>query len=353
MRTKIKNGIPAFLAISVFATAEMITMFEIISEHQRYNFEIICNISMLIVAVLSFFLMGLPISSDSSYSPAKALSNIAVSAVAFTMNIDVFEHTFRSGHFLEDFRGWHICWAICAALQIIFLTRLGKTLLLKTGCMAKTLEVFFSELWHVLSHNKIRFIILTFGITIWGIFFGALCSDKNASAILSDIKFWESSLLLWIYYLILVLMINLLFHIVPKIAVAVQNASGKAIVAITLILIIAILANVLPALLQALTTILCIPVFITGMFLLIIRRIGSNNSTSGNERTGNKDINSKDAFVVLLCFIVIPLVFIFLITFLKAGNSNIIAENPTSVTAWLDFMGTVAEMAEAFFDLFR
>lgn len=357
MRNKIKNGMPAFLAIGVFALIEIINIFDFVPEHQRYNFEIMSNILMLIVAAVGFFLMGFPPSSDSGRSRGEEIfSNIVVSAMAFAMNIDVFEHTLRRDHILEDLWGWHTCWVICTVLQMILLTGFGKAalyqikmFLMKIGRIGKALETFFSGLWSMLTYSKGRFLFVVFGIAIWGAFFANLCRDKSASDILSDMGFWANSVLLWIYYFAVITLVYVLFHVFPKLRAAIQNASGKTVMAITLIFIIAILSSVLSSLLKVLATIILIPASVTGSVWFAVNKINTDSNSANDEGVQGKEINSKDVLLILLCFLGLPLTFIFLMTFLGTDGKSAIVEDPTSFTAWLEFINTVADVARTFF----
>ena len=60
MWMKWKNGIPAFLAALIILVVQAVNILGRVPQQHRVNFEIMSNAFMLIVAVVSFFWIGLP-----------------------------------------------------------------------------------------------------------------------------------------------------------------------------------------------------------------------------------------------------------------------------------------------------
>ena len=360
MKNKIQNGIPAFLAISVLLAAEIIKISEVVPERQQNNFEIMSNVVMLIVAAVGFLLWGLPSLSGSSCSVGKIFSNIVVSVMAFVMNIDVFESAIRHNYLLEDLWGWHTCWIICILLQILFLTGLGRVicgqiriLINIINNMIKVLENLFSILLDAMKRNQFQILFVVIGFLFWGVFFGTLCRSKSPADIFSDISFWKSSALLWIFYFMVAFLLYIVPSVFQRVKATIQNTSGKVILMGTLLFFFAILTNVLPSLLQALAVVISIPATLTGSLWIVVKKVHSSGTDIENKYVKPEYNKPKYVLIILLYFVGIPLTLLFFVTFLWAGGSDIIEQDPTNITSWLDFLGTVAEVAKALLNLFR
>lgn len=122
-------SVPAFAATAVLLTAVLVDVRMTMTGRSGYHIDTIFNAIFIGIAILGFFLVGLPTKMQNERRLAGLLSNLLVSMLAFPMNIAVFGHKVNWTSPLEDLWGGHIGWLCSAVLQILLLSGLGEQLL--------------------------------------------------------------------------------------------------------------------------------------------------------------------------------------------------------------------------------
>lgn len=348
MKHKIKNASVALLAILVLLIVGLISMLEIVPiEHQKY-FENISNIIMLAVAVIGFFLPDTFPPQDIERNLGIICSDIMVSGISFLMNINVFRHEFHFEQPEKSIFGWHACWIICIVVQILVLLGLGKNLLAMIKMIllliinvGKELGSLFSEIWNTIRNcNQHMLLVIFFGFFVWGIYGGTLCYRRGVQTVFSDIDFWGNSVLLWMNYFIIIFLIYIIEPISQKVKMLILGTNGKATLSIALIIMLAVLSIWIPSLIQTVAIIIFIPVVATVLLWCIVKKIHGGN---GND---SPNISLRYVSVILILFILLPLIIIFGGTFLWADGSNIIGQDPASISSWLEFLKAAADIAK-------
>ena len=356
MQHKIKNASAALLAILVLLIVGLISMLEIVQiEHQKY-FENISNIIMLAVAVIGFFLTDTFPPQDIERNLGIICSDIMVSGISFLMNINIFGHKINFVQLAEGIWSWHVCWIVCIIVQVFVLLGLGKNLLVLTKifltyivCVGNEFVSFFSDIWKIIRNCNKRMLLVIFGgFLIWIIYGGALCYERGAQTVFSDIDFWGKSVLQWIYYFIIVFLANNIIPISQKVKQLIFKTNGMVILGIVLIVMLAVLSNWIPSLQQTVATILFIPVAAAWLLWRIVKKIherkdyGSNNSPN---------VTLRYVSVILFLFVLLPLIIIFGGTILSADGSNNIGQDPASINSWLEFLTAAAGIAKELIEI--
>ena len=354
MKQGCKNGSPAFFAILVLFIVEIINISGTVPLPQKNNFEAMSNFTMFTVALAGFFVLGLPSRKNRCGDWGSFWGNIAVSAIAFLMNINVFEHTIQLEHLPENLWCVHMLWVICVIVQFLLLTGLGgwllqliKTLLTWEKKVIGWVENNCSDFADLVKNSDKRVVLtISIGFILWGVFLINQIRIRGKSAVFSDTDFWWNSIWMWLT----IITISYLLHMVPLVFTknieAIKALNGKAVLAVTVFVLLAAAANVLPSLLQTIMIIISFPIVVMGILLIVIKKI---NNRDGQ---GFKDRNLKDVSIVLFCFVGLPLTIIFLATLLIGNNSENITQDPTNITAWLEFFKAAAETADSLLNLF-
>lgn len=212
------DGLPVFWAFVVLlAAALVITGFNWARRMPPAQIEIFSNIAMFAVAAKGFFALGQP-STLSNRRLSSTLGNLTVSALAFFMNIKVFERAVRWDHLLDDLWNWHIGWIICAAAQVLFLSGFAQYVLqlvlrfseVADRQMKRAASAFVNAIKQ--SDKGVLLIFLT-GAALWGTYLGSQISGRGVQAAFSDVKIlWGSVLLLLIWT-----MVGILLYVAPAI----------------------------------------------------------------------------------------------------------------------------------------
>jgi len=361
MKQGFKYGSPAFFALLVLLIVEVINIAGLLPLQQRNDFEIISNIAMFTVALVGFFCLGLPSQKTDCTDVGIFLVNIVVSGIAFLMNIYVFEHVIQLERLLESLWCCHMLWIICIVVQFLFLTGLGKWLwhliqkLLSWGKnISNCVENSYSCLVDIVKRsNKSMVLTIFIGFILWSIILINRIRNQGANFVFSDTGFWRSSIWMWAA----IITISYLLHMVPLIfkknKEAIISINSKKVFAATVFLFLAAAANVLPSLLQTIMIIISLPVAAMGILLLVIKNIYEKTRDGKREGLHVEDRTLKDVSIVLFCFVGLPLTIIFLVTFLMGNNSEIITQDPTNITAWLEFVRAAAETADYLLNLFN
>lgn len=358
MRQGWKNGYPAFLAILILFIVEIVDISGIAS-HQQDNFEKMANIVMLMVAIVGFFCQGLPSLEKDRRSLSVFLSNTAVSAIAFFMNIDVFKHTIRLDQLAKDIWCCHMIWVISILAQILFLSGLWTYLFCKSKILViKVKEVsvcvksgFSSFVEGIKDSNKSVLLTMAVGIFIWIISLMIQIEDRGAAAVFSDTDFWWKSVWMWLAIIVIGSLFHMASLIFQETKNAIQNLGSRKVLAVVAVIAFTALANVLPSLLQTIAIIVAVPVVLMGLLFLIIRKFYYICGVTGKENSVARDMNLKWIAVVLFSFVGLPLAVICLATCLWADGREIIMQGSADITTWLNFINSAAEVAKSLLDL--
>jgi len=346
---------------------ELINAWEVVPSRYWDDFEIISNAVMLMIAVLSFFVLGLPAQCDSGGPLAGVLANLAVPAITFPMNIDVFGYRIRPDHVLDDLWGWHLGWIICAAVQVLFLSGLVKKLLSRIkmflNWLERVIKLLGSSLFDAIE-KSCRSIQLTVsvGLIIWIVFFGIQIYTRGVAYVFSDTEIFLRSVWLWIATIIICLFIHIAPLAFKKARDAVTEMTNKGALAATLAVLLVLLTGVLPSMLQTIAMIVLIPLIPMGLLALAIKGIMKLKRTLKADPRGNGQeaeapetedkVNFKDLTVVLVCFIGLPLLILCLITALgQEGKTIITTQDLSDVSTWLNFITATFDVAKSLLDL--
>lgn len=355
MKQGCKKGSPAFCALLVLFIVEIINISGTVPLQQRNNFENMSNMTILLIALIGFFGLGIPSQKGGHGDWGILLGNITVSAIAFLMNINVFEHTIQIEQLLENLWCCHMLWIICTAVQFLFLTDIGKwlwNLIRKLLAWEKNAVVWVESICCdfaglVKRSDKSVVLTISIGVVLWGIFLINQIRIQRADAIFSDAGFWRSSMWIWA----IIITISYLLHTVPLIfrknVEAIEGISSKKVLAATVFLLFAAAANVLPSLLQTIMVIISLPVSVMGIVLIVIKNI-----QTGENIENNRNRSLKDFYITLFCFVGLPLTILFLATLLGGDNGEYITQAPTTITAWMEFFKAAAETADSLLNLF-
>lgn len=378
----LKDGIPAFLAIIVFLLAEVLSTLRPVS----LNYELISNIVMLAIAVGGFFIVGLP-SKQRTSNLSCVLSNLFVSIIAFPMNIDVFGHTIHWDNLLADLY-WHFGWIICAAIQLLFLTKLGESLLkqavaLLTWTQDKILA-FGDSVRSIIDllkrQDKGIVAIMGSAAAAYAVYLGYRIYFEGIQTVFSDSNTLWAGVCLWITCMI----IGCLAYMIPSVCrqskAAILKLDCKTIlVALLTVAGLCVLFYSLPLVAGLMGTILAALVSLgCGVYVAIKlaakrsrqqasqipsgtnspERNGQSQSGSALETPTNSaarstsSVNPLDLVIALLAFVVIPLVLIFIVTACSGEGSAILENDTANFTTWLNFIEAALNVASELLQLF-
>lgn len=353
------NKIPVILSIIILGIVLIVNLSVRMSSAQRARFETFSNVMIFINAVVSFFWSGLPFKEKNDRMLGNVLGNIVVPISAFLMNIGVFGHAIRKGHLLDDLLwGWHICWIICAVIQILFLTELWKNLQFVWhkcwGWWVKVIRLlgeFFLEIIELIKETaKIKLLIIIGGIILWIIYFRSRASSEKIDIVLSDTKFLLGSIFLWGAYIIVYLLVR--YAMDEKNGKPKPNVvNGKKILAIIggaiALLIFCIIYPLLQELLVIMSLLLAAPAGIIAGILKRKRKKmeeGRNNSFIYVSKP-----RETDMIVLVVSYLIVPLIIIILFAVFMFGGEAILAKESYKP---LDFIMIVIETVNNLLQLF-
>ncbi len=370
MWIKLKNGIPAFLAALIFLVVQAVNIWGRVPQQHRVNFEIMSNAFMLIVAVASFFWIGLPSKENSEGTIGNMLGNIAVSAIAFPMNIDVFQQTIRWEQFGKDIWNWHLLWIVCGVVQILFLSSLGVRLLARVQgillwgegvvrCLGGIIKDILDEIRT--TEKRVKYTVLG-GSILWMLYLRSQIYEKGSIAdVFLDLNFIWRSIQLWIASLIFGLLMSVAPLLFQKVTEAVQDIRRKWMGIVAMIIAFALSIVKWPVLLTVIVIVSVVPMILIVLIIALIKTIYKKQSDKEQKNSGcisqePKDekltdtIKWGDCVIVWIVFIVMPLTIISIATFQSEGGRRIAAEDWSQITTWLDFitaaLGTTKALCE-------
>lgn len=376
-----KDGTPALLAVTLFLMTEILRLLGVLSQYWE-SFEIICNAMMLGIAIF-FSAQELSSRKNQNSSAHRVIWIVAVSLLAFPMNIDVFGHVVRLEQLLTDLWGWHSLWIACAALQLLILTPLGMQLLTQFKLLLAQFIGFLKwgkgiavTLGNILSWvaNQIMALIkesnsktlstIVIGIFLWVCWLVIQLSGQNTRAMLADIGFWGKGFLFWPIYLLIVLLLFLFPFIAKKVKDALLSLNPKHVLAVVVVVAACMVSVFLLPFLQGVIsiTLILVSLLVAAMrwaskrdkAILDAKR--ADKSEDGKKGDSNESptttIKMGDLITLVLLFVIIPTATIFLLTlFTPAGKSLILGE-ASGLTAWLNFWTSLLETTNSLLQLF-
>ena len=370
MWMKGKNGIPAFLAALIFLVVQAVNIWGRVPQQHRVNFEIMSNAFMLIVAVASFFWIGLPSKENSEGTIGNMLGNIAVSAIAFPMNIDVFQQTIRWEQFGKDIWNWHLLWIVCGVVQILFLSSLGVRLLARVQgillwgegvvrCLGGIIKDILDEIRT--TEKRVKYTVFG-GSILWMLYLRSQIYEKGSIAdVFLDLDFIWRSIQLWIVSLIFGLLMSVAPLLFQKVTEAVQDIRRKWMGIVAMIIAFALSIVKWPVLLTVIVIVSVVPMILIVLIIALIKTIYKKQSDKEQKNPGcisqepeseklTDTIKWGDCVIVWIVFIVMPLTIISIATFQSEGGRRIAAEDWSQITTWLDFitaaLGTTKALCE-------
>lgn len=384
--------------VMLLSTASIVSLFNWQGIELQKDVELFGNIAMFAVAAKGFFSLGQP-SILSSKKLRNTLGNLAVSAMAFFMNTNVFGHIIRWDHLQDDLWGWHTGWLICAVIQMLFLSGFAHYVwnqvhkLPNLGKAAKIqLKKVFSILVNLIHRcDKGLLLFILIDTILWAIYIGSKISSTGVQAVFSNMGTLYGSILLplvWTFVSILLYVTPAIFQ-KPKWAIGGMDGKKSiiAIVSFNALLMLVLIFTLLSLLggVGTFLTVLASLTFLAGLGYAIIkyntrektRRNGlsrkvpddsalsksapdQNASTQSDSIQSNPEqnapsqntsgqntpnqnstatdgkINPWDVAVIILAYIVIPLIFIYLMAISSSDLSQVLA---TEDFIWRDFIG--------------
>lgn len=364
MRRICGDGIPAFMAAAVLLVATALEARMVNTAGSGHRVDIIFNILLACIAVVSVFLIGLPAKQQPDRQPVGLLSNLLISILAFPMNIAVFRHEINWHAPLENLWGGHIGWLVCAILQILILSSLGEQLiswtrkLLALGARAAAAvgRGFSAVVRFIRSHDKGVLAIMAASTAIWMLVLASKVYRAGTYEVLADTDTLVESLLIWIAGILIGSVAYTAPLIVQKIKGAVEAIPSRKILKIVLaISILTVLSAAMPFLLKAaglLVTVLVVPLCLAGFIIG-----GAAWRVRGNHQQGEQSskpvstINPIDLAVTLLAFLIVPLMLLNVATALSPGGQAALGQE-MSVTSCLDYVTACCNVASAILQLF-
>lgn len=386
---RLKKSSPAFFAILIFSIVELADLSGLVPAQQRGHFEEISNGAMIAVFVAGLFMVGLPFKANSNTQAGRdekafvILGNLAVSFIAFPMNISVFGHTLRREQLLADLWGWHLFWLICAAIQILLLSALGKRLLNGMEVLINAaqkllnaIQVLLEEMrefgrWlkRLIKGNKAIYAIFL----CWLIYLGIQIHIKGIAAVFFDPNIFWNSIWLWTAAMIILSLVRIMPLFLLKCKEALQEMSGRKVLAAVVAITFIALAGVFPIILKTIAILVLIP-SVPAVFIWLAVKSGlqkyegilvdsggglgtplsAQQNITADGSSADEAVGSymKYLSVLLVCFIVIPLAFIIFAMVIQGGWNQFPFGDPTNITAWLELLMTAAKVAKELLELF-
>lgn len=351
-----RDGCLAFSAVLVLLVVEVLCLRGVIPN--VVEVEIICNIVMLAIAVAGLFFLGHP---PEKKIVSCVLGNMAVSLMATIMNIDVFGHAIRFAHLVEDLLSWHALWIGFATLQLLVLSSSGKLLLkqirgiLKWG---KSLIVLIgATILDIAKHIKesdkrIRLIVIV-GILLWTGYFGIQIRTTDVQTVLFSVDFWQKSLLFWLIYLVIAVLIYLLPAIQQRSKEVLLKIDAKKVLAGVICVGVVL---ILPFIFKVISMV----VALAGLLFNAVDRAMKNDedkkvelsNLNENHNPSQISVRRTDAAAAVIFFVVIPISLVFFIALATPEGKELLSGKISEATAWLEFGNEFLNVTNEFLDLF-
>ncbi len=364
MKQKWKEWLPEILAVAIFMLVEIIDFTGVVPFQRRDKFELISNSAMFAVALYIFFRSEFSLRSDDECELKSICSNILVSAIAFPMNIGVFQHTIRREQFFADIWGVHLCWLLWMAVQILFLTKLGQALLTAAQGFLDWIKEIIGHAGAVLTHvfeafeklERQKLLVLSFGSLSWIVYLGVRIHIVGTTAALSDSDFWWESIWVWAISLAICFLVQIFPEILRKAIDVLQKGNSGRVTAAAILFVLVTVMAVYPPFFKTMLF-LVISLFIPGVLLWnFVKKISQIEISAGDgdhevseRRIG---INLRDLRAVMFAFIFLPMTLLVLITaYLPDGRNIIVNKSLTDAATWIEFINAVAEVSKTILDL--
>lgn len=358
---------PALAAVLIFAAVAVIDTLAIIPYDQRGNFETLSNVFMIGVAVMGFFQRRQSSHTDESSDYGSIFSNVMVSIITFPMNIIVFGHVIRPEQFLSDLWCWHLFWIGCGIVQFFGLSAVGKGLVSQVLAFLRWVIEIVRQFGNMISgvlnfiQNSDKSVFLTVFIGIIGLLadVGIQVYTRGLSSVFADTNFLVERIFWWVIFGVIMLFV---IHTIPlalrKVKEAIRSVSGKIVMAVMAVVILAVLTGVMPFLLQAIAFIIMIPAIAMGVLWLVIKGICRlwkkiYGIQEKNENASVGESIARDWVIVIIAYVGIPILILCFITVNGSGGKEIIAtQDPSELTTWLNFIKEALEVAKNLLELF-
>lgn len=351
-----RDGCLALSAVLALLLVEVLRLRGVIPN--GVEVEIICNIVMLAIAVAGLFFLGHP---PENKIVSCVLGNMAVSLMATIMNIDVFGHAIRLAHLVDDLLNWHALWIGFAILQLLVLSSSGKLLLkqisgiLKWGKGGIVLigATILDTAKHIKESDKRIRLIVIVGILLWAGYFGIQIRATDVQTVLFSVDFWQKSLLFWLIYLVITVLIYLLPAIQQKSKEALLKIDAKKVLAG---IICAGVVLILPFILKVIS----MAVALAGLLFTTVERAMKKDedketelkNLNENHNPSQISIRRTDAAAAIIFFVVIPISLVFFIALATPEGKELLSEKISEATAWLEFGNEFLNVTNEFLDLF-
>lgn len=365
MGRKCKDAIGAILSALTFLIVEVIQILEIVPSYQEKPFEAVCNVVIFVIAVVCFFCIGLPSKEHSEGHLESLLGNLAISLIAFVMNIVAFDHPIRWGQIMADLKIWHLFWIVGAIVQLAFLSKWVENMLSQVGralaWVQNTVKLVAETITEIAENlkkcDKKTFAIIIAGSALWGFWFSDQVNSRSVQDVLSDTDFLWISVMLWIVVVFVGLMIYIMPSLFQKANDTINKKDGKWVLFIVAIIVILVVSyKFLPILAVVLKNIITLSALPVGL-LLVILKLTKEVTRPGTEQDNNlsrqDEFRPSDLKFVMISFIWAPLTAIFLVTVFFFGGWNILnTQDPAELTTWLNLLEATVNAVNSLSELF-
>lgn len=363
MKQGIENCILPLSAILIFIVVVLIKTIEIVSPSQWNKFEMMSNAFMFVVVVVGFFLRALPNKSVGKGNVGNVLNNVAVSGIAFWMNVTVFEHTIRLKQFLDSLWGWPMGWIILAVIQVLLLSELGNKLLDRICAFLVWCESvvglvrgFGSDLLDIIRQNKGICWITVAGFILWGVYLGIQIYVSSASVVFTGTDIFVKSVWFWVAYSVICILVYGVFGSLKKFKNTIQNLDGKKVLIVLAAMALFVIVSVIPSMLKVLVISFLFPLVAMGLLWFAVRNIDKMRKNTENDNHQVDDsarINLKDLFIVVISIVGIPLAVIcFAVCLQNNSEQSIVANSADNSSIWLNFVNVAGDVAKRLLELF-
>lgn len=350
--------LPAFLAVAVLLIVSAFKALRIIPGTQEHDFETVTNAAMFGTAVVSLFFAGLPAKRDSERQLGGVLSNLAVSALAFLINIVVFEHVIDWEHPLNDLWGGHAGWFLWMVIQLLLLSGLGELLLgwirkflawlgrRKDGLGKASVQIMDT----IKRNDKGIITILGTSVLLWVLYLSGKVLATGTVDVLAYPNTLKEGMLLWVVSIIIGAFVYSSPLMFRKVKSAVDTLNPRKMLtafmaAAILMLLFFVLLNQL-GVWGGVLAVLAGAVGLTGLLLEKHHR----TSTPSQHSSKSCVINPRDMVIVVLAFLA-PLLLTGALTICSSAGQVFIAGDKTEFTTWLNFGEAYLNVAGALLNL--
>lgn len=348
--------LPAICAILILLIIGIIDLLGFVPVEQKDKLEFLSNSALFAVAVLGIGLRG-------SRNLNDMISNMAVPAVAFSMNIGVFHHNIRVEHLWTDIWGIHFGWLLCLIVQLLLLTGLGRLLLSWIGNLLKWGLGISREIGTVITKMAVVIkqadgsvlLVMIGGTVLWCVYLCIQIRARGMAVVLSEAGFAWKSAIFWIAWIVVCFLLYIFLPVCRKSVDGIREMGGKNVLAIVALAAFLILMGRISSLVNTavfLAVVLltwCVGCFamwriMKKMYKVTIAKI-NRKAGAGSQKEEIK-VNSKDVMVVIISFVFVPLGVIILMTAALPGGKEMIAgQGLSDAAAWMDFLGATVETA--------